>query len=76
MFPGAIAADSRFSRKLPTTPSAVPAPPDEGTTQYTYATPGDPTEGYGSGGGYEPGSWGPLQADTLVAEVGGWNTPQ
>jgi glucose-6-phosphate 1-dehydrogenase len=24
---------------------------------------------------YEPGSWGPLQADQLVAEVGGWNTP-
>jgi glucose-6-phosphate 1-dehydrogenase len=25
---------------------------------------------------YEPGSWGPAQADRLVAEVGGWNTPQ
>jgi len=25
---------------------------------------------------YEPGSWGPLQADRLVADVGGWNTPQ
>jgi glucose-6-phosphate 1-dehydrogenase len=25
---------------------------------------------------YEPGSWGPSQADALVAEVGGWNTPQ
>jgi len=24
---------------------------------------------------YEPGSWGPIQADRLVAEVGGWNTP-
>jgi glucose-6-phosphate 1-dehydrogenase len=24
---------------------------------------------------YEPGSWGPPQADRLVAEVGGWNTP-
>jgi glucose-6-phosphate 1-dehydrogenase len=24
---------------------------------------------------YEPGSWGPAQADQLVAEVGGWNTP-
>ena len=24
---------------------------------------------------YEPGSWGPPQADHLVAEVGGWNTP-
>jgi glucose-6-phosphate 1-dehydrogenase len=24
---------------------------------------------------YEPGSWGPPQADKLVAEVGGWNTP-
>jgi glucose-6-phosphate 1-dehydrogenase len=23
---------------------------------------------------YEPGSWGPPQADRLVAEVGGWNT--
>ena len=25
---------------------------------------------------YEPGSWGPAQADKLVADVGGWNTPQ
>ena len=25
---------------------------------------------------YEPGSWGPAQADRLVAEIGGWNTPQ
>jgi glucose-6-phosphate 1-dehydrogenase len=25
---------------------------------------------------YEPGSWGPPQADRLVAEVGGWNTPE
>jgi glucose-6-phosphate 1-dehydrogenase len=25
---------------------------------------------------YEPGTWGPSQADTLVAEIGGWNTPQ
>jgi glucose-6-phosphate 1-dehydrogenase len=25
---------------------------------------------------YEPGSWGPIEADRLVAEVGGWNTPQ
>ncbi|MCM2269031.1 MAG: glucose-6-phosphate dehydrogenase [Thermoanaerobaculia bacterium] len=24
---------------------------------------------------YEPGSWGPRQADRLVAGVGGWNTP-
>jgi glucose-6-phosphate 1-dehydrogenase len=24
---------------------------------------------------YEPGSWGPPQADRLVAAVGGWNTP-
>jgi glucose-6-phosphate 1-dehydrogenase len=24
---------------------------------------------------YEPGSWGPTQADRLVADVGGWNTP-
>jgi glucose-6-phosphate 1-dehydrogenase len=24
---------------------------------------------------YEPGSWGPPQADRLVADVGGWNTP-
>jgi glucose-6-phosphate 1-dehydrogenase len=24
---------------------------------------------------YEPGSWGPPQADRLVAEVGGWNMP-
>ena len=25
---------------------------------------------------YESGSWGPAQADKLVADVGGWNTPQ
>jgi glucose-6-phosphate 1-dehydrogenase len=25
---------------------------------------------------YEAGSWGPPQADVLVANVGGWNTPQ
>ena len=25
---------------------------------------------------YEPGSWGPPEADALVADVGGWNTPQ
>jgi len=25
---------------------------------------------------YEAGSWGPAEADALVAEVGGWNTPQ
>jgi len=25
---------------------------------------------------YEPGSWGPPQADRLVADIGGWNTPQ
>jgi glucose-6-phosphate 1-dehydrogenase len=25
---------------------------------------------------YEPGTWGPVEADALVAEVGGWNTPQ
>ncbi len=25
---------------------------------------------------YDPGSWGPPQADRLVAEIGGWNTPQ
>lgn len=24
---------------------------------------------------YEPGSWGPKEADALVEEVGGWNTP-
>jgi glucose-6-phosphate 1-dehydrogenase len=24
---------------------------------------------------YEPGSWGPPQADRLVEEIGGWNTP-
>ncbi len=24
---------------------------------------------------YEPGSWGPAEADALVADVGGWNTP-
>jgi glucose-6-phosphate 1-dehydrogenase len=24
---------------------------------------------------YEPGSWGPKEADRLVEEVGGWNTP-
>jgi glucose-6-phosphate 1-dehydrogenase len=25
---------------------------------------------------YEPGTWGPPQADKLVADVGGWNTPK
>jgi hypothetical protein len=25
---------------------------------------------------YEPRSWGPPQADRLVAHVGGWNTPR
>jgi glucose-6-phosphate 1-dehydrogenase len=25
---------------------------------------------------YEPGSWGPKEADKLVEDVGGWNTPQ
>jgi glucose-6-phosphate 1-dehydrogenase len=25
---------------------------------------------------YEPGTWGPRQADTLVDDIGGWNTPQ
>jgi glucose-6-phosphate 1-dehydrogenase len=24
---------------------------------------------------YEPGTWGPTEADALVADVGGWNTP-
>jgi glucose-6-phosphate 1-dehydrogenase len=24
---------------------------------------------------YEPGSWGPVEADALVEDVGGWNTP-
>ena len=25
---------------------------------------------------YEPGSWGPPEADRLVQDVGGWNTPR
>ena len=25
---------------------------------------------------YEPGSWGPSQADWLVADVGGWHSPE
>lgn len=25
---------------------------------------------------YEPGSWGPADADRLVADIGGWNTPR
>lgn len=25
---------------------------------------------------YEPGSWGPAEADRLVAPIGGWNTPE
>jgi glucose-6-phosphate 1-dehydrogenase len=25
---------------------------------------------------YDPGTWGPKEADVLVAEVGGWNTPE
>jgi glucose-6-phosphate 1-dehydrogenase len=24
---------------------------------------------------YEPGTWGPTEADALVADIGGWNTP-
>jgi glucose-6-phosphate 1-dehydrogenase len=24
---------------------------------------------------YEPGTWGPPQADQLVADIGGWNSP-
>ena len=24
---------------------------------------------------YEPGTWGPIEADRLLAAVGGWNTP-
>ena len=24
---------------------------------------------------YDPGSWGPAEADRLAGEVGGWNTP-
>jgi glucose-6-phosphate 1-dehydrogenase len=24
---------------------------------------------------YEPGTWGPKEADALTSEVGGWNTP-
>ena len=24
---------------------------------------------------YEPGTWGPVEADRLVADVGGWNAP-
>lgn len=24
---------------------------------------------------YEPGSWGPVEADRLVTDIGGWNTP-
>jgi glucose-6-phosphate 1-dehydrogenase len=25
---------------------------------------------------YAQGTWGPIEADRLVAEVGGWNTPR
>jgi glucose-6-phosphate 1-dehydrogenase len=25
---------------------------------------------------YEPGTWGPPEADRLVTDIGGWNTPQ
>jgi glucose-6-phosphate 1-dehydrogenase len=25
---------------------------------------------------YEPGSWGPVEADHLVAQAGGWNDPR
>jgi glucose-6-phosphate 1-dehydrogenase len=25
---------------------------------------------------YDPGTWGPAEADQMVADVGGWNTPQ
>jgi glucose-6-phosphate 1-dehydrogenase len=33
-------------------------------------------EGAGPLYDYEPGSWGPPQADRLTADVGGWNTPR
>jgi len=25
---------------------------------------------------YEPGSWGPHQADRLITDVGGWHSPE
>ena len=25
---------------------------------------------------YDPGTWGPVEADALVEQVGGWNTPE
>jgi glucose-6-phosphate 1-dehydrogenase len=25
---------------------------------------------------YDPGTWGPVEADKLVEDVGGWNTPE
>jgi glucose-6-phosphate 1-dehydrogenase len=25
---------------------------------------------------YEPGSWGPAEADRLAADIGGWHNPQ
>jgi glucose-6-phosphate 1-dehydrogenase len=25
---------------------------------------------------YDPGTWGPAEADRLVGDVGGWNTPR
>jgi glucose-6-phosphate 1-dehydrogenase len=25
---------------------------------------------------YDPGTWGPKEAEALTAEVGGWNTPK
>jgi glucose-6-phosphate 1-dehydrogenase len=25
---------------------------------------------------YKPGSWGPKEADALIADAGGWNDPQ
>ncbi len=25
---------------------------------------------------YAPGTWGPAEADTLAAEIGGWHNPQ
>jgi glucose-6-phosphate 1-dehydrogenase len=45
------------------------------TVEQAWAIVDPLRQGAGEVHPYEPGTWGPSQADRLVAEVGGWNTP-
>jgi glucose-6-phosphate 1-dehydrogenase len=45
------------------------------TVEVAWAIVDPLRQGAGEVHPYEPGTWGPSQADRLVAEVGGWNTP-